>query len=115
MRGKIYIRKENNTRSEEEIKMKKYISIGHWKGNKNTTSVASTSRTKKDFREMLGGNEFIPYIILTEDRFNKVIELDTFDLFNEVKKMTSNYRKWDEVTEYINQCWDIMEEKLQRA
>lgn len=95
--------------------MKKYISIGHWKDNKNTTSVASTARTKEDFRETLGGNEFIPYVILTENRFNKVIELDTFDLFNEVKKMTSNYRKWDEVTEYINQCWDIMEEKLQRA
>lgn len=38
-----------------------------------------------------------------------------YDLFNEVKKMTTNYRRWDDITEYIEQCFDIMEEKMARA
>jgi len=37
------------------------------------------------------------------------------ELFYIVKKLTSNYRKWNEVCEYINQCWEIMEEKLARV
>ena len=40
---------------------------------------------------------------------------DSFDLFDEVKKMTGNYRKWNDICDYIEQCFDIMEEKLANA
>ena len=93
--------------------MKKYLAIGHFADEKNSTiSVAMEAHTVKDFREQLGGNAFIPYVVITEKKFETLRNLDSFDLFNEVKKMTSNYRKWDHITDYIEQCFDIMEERL---
>lgn len=32
-----------------------------------------------------------------------------------VKKLTSNYRVWNAVADYIEQCFDLMTEKLQAA
>ena len=95
--------------------MKKYIAIGHWEGNDNTTSVAAFNVNKKSFKQTLKSNCFIPYVIITEKRMTEIKELNGCELFNEVKKMTSNYRKWDEVTDYIEQCFDIMEENLKVA
>lgn len=91
--------------------MGKYIAIGHWKASRYISSIVTTQNTMRDFREDLKRNEFIPYIVMTEKRFNEIIELDRYDIFQEVKKMTTNYRKWDIVTEYICQCCDIIQEQ----
>ena len=93
--------------------MKKYLAIGHWENNKNMTSVVMRCTTTKSFRENLGGNGFIPYVVISEKKM-KILK-NTEDLFNEVKKMTSNYRRWNDVCEYIEQCFDIMEERMKNA
>lgn len=93
--------------------MRTYLAIGHWENNKNMTSVAMRCTTTKNFRENLGGNGFIPYVVISEKKME--ILKNTEDLFNEVKKMTSNYRRWNDVCEYIEQCFDIMEEKMKNA
>ena len=93
--------------------MKKYIAIGHWAEDKNITSIAHSNPNMKSFRDDLGGNAFVPYVIITEKRFDEI--LNGADVFEEVKKMTSNYRKWNEITDYIGQCLDIMEEKMMNA
>lgn len=97
---------------EDLKKMKKYLAIGHFKDSKNMTSVAMQNNTLKDFYNDLKGNEFVAYVVLSENKVNYLKNVSSFDLFNEVKKMTSNYRKWDDITEYIDQCYDIMKEKL---
>lgn len=97
--------------------MKRYLAIGHFKENKNITSVAMECTTKKSFYENLLGNEFVPYAIITQKKMvtleNKLD--DSFELWNEVKKLTSNYRKWDDICDYIGQCFDIMKEKIENA
>lgn len=93
--------------------MKKYIAIGHWTENENMTSVANTAMTMKNFRDDLGGNNFVPYVVISEKKFEKL--LNGADVWEEVKKLTSNYRKWNDITEYIAQCLDIMEEKMKNA
>ncbi len=90
--------------------MKKYIAIGHWGENKNITSVANSSTTLKNFRDDLGGNDFIPWMILTEKSFFQI--MNGADVWQMVTKKVANYRKWNEVTEYIEQCLDIMEERM---
>lgn len=95
--------------------MKKYIAIGHFVDEENITSVAMSKNNMKAFRDDCGGNGFIPWVIITEKRMATLKELDTFDLFEEVKKMTTNYRRWNDITEYIEQCLDIMEERMARA
>lgn len=95
--------------------MKKYIAIGHFKESENMTSVAMKANTIKDFRNDLGGNEFIPWVIISEKKMEILKTADCFDLFEEVKKMTTNYRKWNDIAEYIEQCFDIMEEKMLTA
>lgn len=95
--------------------MKKYLAIGHWDDNKNMTSVAMECTTMKSFRENLGGNGFIPYVVISEKKMEVLRMVDSFDLFDAVKKMTSNYRKWNDICEYIEQCFDIMEEKMANA
>lgn len=95
--------------------MKRYLAIGHFKESKNVTCVSSIGSSIKDFRTDLSGNAFVPYIVITEEKFNSIKNMDDFDIFEVVKKMTTNHRVWNVVTDYISQCSDIMEEKLSRA
>ena len=98
--------------------MRKYLAIGHFTDSENITSVAMQNNTMKDFRNDLGGNGFIPYVILTEKKMNEIenyIDDVDFDLYKEVQKLTTNYRKWDDITDYISQCFDIMQERMNAA
>lgn len=92
--------------------MKVYAAIGHFKKNKNTTSVAMKNTTKKEFVRNLYGNEFVPYIVITEQMLEKLAKCDSWELFEQVKKMTTNYRVWNEVTEYLEQCFDILSDRV---
>jgi hypothetical protein len=95
--------------------MKKYIAIGHFNDSENMTSVAMSTTSMKNFRENCGGNGFIPWVIISEKKMEALKNIDSFELFYEVQKLTTNYRKWNDICEYIEQCLDIMEEKLARA
>lgn len=97
--------------------MNKYIAIGHFKKDAGletyTTSVVMENSTLKAFHQDLRGNGFVAYVIFTEKHWNKIKGLDgSFDLYDAVKKLTANYRVWNEVTEYIDQCKDIIEDRL---
>jgi len=97
--------------------MKKYLAIGHFKGSENMVSVAMEDASLKSFKENLQGNEFVAYAVVTEkkmDTLRNVLD-DCFGLWDEVKKLTSNYRKWNDVYDYIGQCFDIMENKMANA
>lgn len=95
--------------------MKKYLAIGHFDDSKNMVSVAMKATSNKSFRETLSGNGFIPYVVISEKKMEVLKNVNSFDLFDEVKKMTSNYRRWNDICDYIEQCFDIMEEKMQNA
>lgn len=95
--------------------MKKYIAIGHWEGNQNTTSVSVKASTISSFRDDLKGNGFKAYVILTEKNFNEIKNMNCFEIFERIKKLTSNWRKYNEITDYIEQCADIMESRLANA
>lgn len=95
--------------------MNAYIAIGHFKDSENTTTVALMQRTKKAFMHDCYGNDFVPYVVLTEAMVEKVLSLDSMALWDQVRKLTSNFRKWNEVTDYIEQCFDFIEERLAAA
>ena len=99
--------------------MNAYIAIGHFKDSENTISVAMTAHTKKDFMADLCGNEFVQYVVLTEsmvEKFRAILAVDDcFGVFEQVKKLTTNYRVWNKVTDYIEQCFDFIEERLAAA
>lgn len=97
--------------------MKKYIAIGHFKGSENITSVAMGCTSRKNFVDNLKGNEFIAWAVMGERKLNalrKNID-DYFGLWEEVKKLTGNYRRWEDLCDYIGQCFDIMEEKIEKV
>ena len=95
--------------------MKKYIAIGHWYDSKNTVSTVACDISKANFIENLKGNGFKAYAVLTEKAFNEMKSLDCFELYDKVQKLTSNYRMWNVITDYIEQCTDIIEGKLEDA
>lgn len=95
--------------------MKKFIAIGHWSDSKNMTSVACEVPTNKSFRNTLAGNAFIPYVVISEKKMEVLKNTSGLELYDEVKKLTSNHRRWIDVTEYIEQCFDIMEERMANA
>lgn len=96
--------------------MKVYAAIGHFRDNKNMVCVAMTQNTKKAFMQDCYGNEFVPYVVITESMLDKLFACDNcMDIFEQVKKMTSNYRVWNEVTDFIEQCSDIISDKMETA
>lgn len=89
--------------------MKKYLAIGHWIENTNITCVACKEGTKEAFRSTCHRNGFVPYVILTEKMLEKLQGMNCrHDVFEQVTKMTHNYRKWSDITDYIIQCMDII-------
>jgi hypothetical protein len=96
---------------------KKYLAIGHFKGQKNATlSVAWAARSIADFRATLYGNEFVPYCIISMKKLETLGNIsDNYTLFEEVQKLTTDYRRWNLITDYIAQCWDIMQERLAKV
>lgn len=99
--------------------MKAYIAIGHFKDSKNMVSAAMTASTKKNFMVNLYGNEFVPYVVLTESMVEKLRVAyaadNCFGIYDQVKKLTTNYRIWNDVADYIEQCFDIIDSKLAAA
>lgn len=95
--------------------MKKYIAVGHFKWKDNLTSVAETQSNMAAFKNDLVGNEFVAYIVLTEEKFHEFAGLDQWQTYNKAKKSIRNWRKRDIVSDYIGQCYDIMEERLANA
>lgn len=94
------------------MKVKRYIVIGHFKESTNITSIADCGYNIKDVRTDCIGNGFIPYVILTEKKFRLLNDIGEFKTYEEVKHLTSNYYKWNDVTDYILQCYDIMQQKM---
>ena len=62
------------------------------------------------------GNEFVPYVVITELMLEKFLACtDCMEIFDQVKKLTSNYRVWNDVADYIEQCSDIISDKMEAA
>lgn len=96
--------------------MKTYVAIGHFKDSENITCVAMTQTSKKAFVVDCYGNAFVPYVVLTEKTLGKIQACaDSMDIWEQVKKMTTNYRVWDTVADYLDECFDIIEEKVKAA
>lgn len=93
--------------------MNVYAAIGHFKGNENITCVALTQTTKKAFMNDCYGNEFVPYVVLTEKMLSKI--QSSADIYEQVKKMTTNYRVWNDVADYLTECFDIITDKVENA
>ena len=90
-----------------------YAAIGHFKDSENMTSVVFEQVTKKDFMRDCYGNAFVPYVVITETMLNKISALESsWDVYEQVKKMTSNYRVWNKVTEYLSQCDEMILDKV---
>jgi len=96
------------------MKMKIYATIGHWKDDKNIRSIVLTQNTKKDFMRDCYGNEFVPYVVMTEAMLDKIFNEceDGMDVYEQVKKMTTNYRVWNIVTDYIKQAGYLITDKV---
>lgn len=96
--------------------MNAYLAIGHFKNNENVTCIAMQQTTKKDFMRDCYGNEFVPWVVITEKTFERLSKCDDeLAAWEIVKKLTSNYRVWNDVADYIEQCFDLMTEKMQNA
>ena len=90
-----------------------YAAIGHFKDSKNMTSVVFEQNTKKDFMRDCYGNEFVPYVVMTEAMLNKIFACEcSMDVYEQVKKMTTNYRVWNDVTDYLTGCGDMIDDKV---
>lgn len=91
-----------------------YAAVGHFKGNKNTVSVVFEQNTKKDFLKDCYGNAFVPYVIFTEAMLNKIFSYESrMDVYEQIQKMTTNYRVWSIITEYLTQAGYLITEKLE--
>lgn len=68
---------------------------------------------KKAFMNDCYGNEFVPYVVLTEKMLSKI--QSSADIYEQVKKMTTNYRVWNDVADYLTECFDIITDKVENA
>lgn len=90
-----------------------YAAIGHFKDSTNITSVVLDQNTKKDFMRDCYGNAFVPYVVMTETMLDKILVCeDGMEVYEQVKKMTTNYRVWNEVTDFLTQASYLITDKV---
>ena len=61
-------------------------------------------------------NEFTPYVVMTEAIMEKVFNENAsrYEIFEQVKKMTTNYRVWGVVTDYIRNAGYLITDRIDR-
>ena len=98
-------------------KMHVYVAIGHFKDEANCMRIiAFADTTKANFYKNCQGNAFAACAVLTEKQVNNIINAtDTFERWEMVKKLTNNYRKWNDLDDLFEQCADLFIEKIEKA
>jgi hypothetical protein len=101
-------------KEEAEMTEKIYAAIGHFKDSKNVVSVVFKQRTRKDFMTDCYCNGFTPYVVMTETMLNKIFNdcRNGSDVFDQVKKLTTNYRVWNIVTEYLTNAGYLITDRI---
>ena len=94
--------------------MKKYVAIGHWYNNNNTTCFVGEADSIAEFRTDLKCNGFRVYVVLSDRKLAECKNANEFEIFEIIKKLTTNYRKWNEVVDYVEQCMGTIEYKFSR-
>lgn len=97
--------------------MKVYVAIGYWKDDKhkNMRILAHQDSTKANFYKNCQGNGFAACAVLTESKVNEILAADIFDRWEMVKKLTNNYRKWNDLDDLFEQCADIILNNIEEA
>jgi len=96
--------------------LKIYVAIGHFKGSKNIKSIAYAQNTRKAFMQDCYGNEFVPYVILTEKMLARVAAANALlDIHELVKKMTTHSYAQNDVVDYLEQNMSRIEEQVKAA
>lgn len=84
-----------------------YGVIGHYKGEKRMETVIIVSESKKQCTEALKVAEFVPYVIITDKTWQKIQKCKGMkEVFEQVKKMTTNWRVWNKVAIYLYTDYD---------
>lgn len=89
--------------------MKKYVAIGHFKGEKNIITVSMYQNSLKDFRRDMIANEFKVMAAMTENHMLQIIEerkTNYTAYMNSTARLTSNPRTQQELYDYIIECDD---------
>ena len=89
--------------------MKKFVAIGHWDFSKNITCTAGEARTMGEFKDDLRGNGFTPWLVLSAE---KVSAYKAADVFGRLDMISSRNRHCLDIQDYMNECMDIIENKL---
>jgi hypothetical protein len=94
--------------------LKIYVAIGHFKDDKNICSVVLEQHTKKDFMTDCYANGFAPYVVLTEKMLDRIFNKceSGMEVYEQVTKMTSNYRVWNIVTDYLTQAGYLITDEI---
>lgn len=95
-----------------------YIAIGYFKSKKdNITCVAYKDRSKKDFIDSLRSNEFVAYSVFSKYKMCQIeqAEGNSFDLYNLMKGVSSSYKAAGLSADYLEQCLDIIQDKIEKA
>ena len=98
-------------------KMHVYVAIGHFKDEANCMRIiAFADTTKANFYKNCQGNAFAACAVLTKKQVNNIINAtDIFERWEMIKKLTNNYRKWNELDDLFEQCADLFIEKIEKA
>ena len=97
-------------------KMHVYVAIGHFKDEANCMRIiAFADTTKANFYKNCQGNAFAACAVLTEKQVNNIINAtDTFERWEMVKKLTNNYRKWNDLDDLFEQSCSLRRLRKQK-
>lgn len=89
--------------------MKKFVAIGHWDFNKNITCAAGDARTMSEFKDDLNANGFTAWMVFSEEKVNAYKAADVFERWDMIN---SRNRHCLDIKDYMDECMDIIENKL---
>lgn len=82
--------------------MKKFIAIGRFQWNQYHQEIEIEANTVAEARHEAKANEFHVLTVLSEKMIEKLQKMNREERWEQVKKLTTNYRKWRMLEDRIN-------------
>lgn len=81
----------------------------------NMTAVAEVANSRRAFENDLRKNGFRVIYLMNYDKVQRVSEMDGSDRIEWIAETRTAWKQRDMVLEYIDQCMDIIADKVQAA
>ncbi len=96
--------------------LKAYVGIGYYRDSKqNITSVVSLHQNKTSMRKECKANGFVSQLIISQEKWLTIKNMQQDYILEKIDGLMPNKNACWDISDYLYQCNDIIDERIKNA